>query len=68
MEVLMTYKTLIQKEIKKMPEELLAEVVDFIKFLQLKMVKDRFDITFASESSLKKDWLKPEEDDVWKNL
>jgi len=25
-------------------------------------------ITIASESSLKKDWLKPEEDEAWKNL
>ncbi len=47
---------------------MLAEVVDFIKFLQLKMVKDRFEITFASESSLSKDWLKPEEDEAWKSL
>jgi hypothetical protein len=25
-------------------------------------------IAIASESSLKKDWLKPEEDEVWQNL
>ncbi len=64
----MSYKTLIQKEIKRMPEEMLGEVIDFIRFLQLKMVKERFDISFASESSLKKDWMKPEEDEAWKNL
>jgi len=64
----MSYKTLIQKEIRKMPEEMLGEVIDFIRFLQLKMVKERFDISFASESSLKKDWMKPEEDEAWKNL
>lgn len=26
------------------------------------------DITLASEKSLSKDWLKPEEDDAWRDL
>lgn len=33
-----------------------------------KMIKKQKDITVLSESSLKKDWLKPEEDKAWKNL
>ena len=28
----------------------------------------KLDITIMSESSLKKDWLKPEEDEAWENL
>ncbi|MCY7362021.1 MAG: DUF2281 domain-containing protein [Ignavibacteria bacterium] len=31
--------------------------------------KDKtFEVTMMSESSLSKDWLKPEEDEAWKNL
>jgi hypothetical protein len=33
--------------------------------LKTKNAKERMSITMASESSLAKDWLKPEEDDAW---
>jgi len=41
---------------------------DFIQFLKTKIIKEKLDISIASESSLKKDWLRPEEDVAWKNL
>jgi hypothetical protein len=44
------------------------EVLDFIKFLKTKVIKERMNIAIASESSLKKDWLKPEEEEAWQNL
>lgn len=40
------------------------EVMDF----KTKTVKEGLDTTIAIELSLKKDWLKPEEDEAWQNL
>ncbi|PIU51612.1 DUF2281 domain-containing protein [Candidatus Desantisbacteria bacterium CG07_land_8_20_14_0_80_39_15] len=55
-------------EIEQVPESVLDEVLDFVHFLKTRIIKERFDIAIASESSLKKDWLKPEEDEAWQNL
>jgi hypothetical protein len=32
------------------------------------ILKKKTDITIASDSSLIKDWLRPEEDEAWQNL
>jgi hypothetical protein len=64
----MTTKELIVREIKKIPEPLLEEVLDFIRFLEVKVSTERMGTAIASETSLKKDWLKPEEDEAWKDL
>jgi hypothetical protein len=64
----MTKKELLIKEIDQVPEPLLDEVLDFVQFLKARIIKEKLDITIASESSLKKDWLKPEEDEAWQNL
>lgn len=61
-------KELVINEIEHVPEPLLDEVLDFIHFLKTKMTKERIDTAVASESSLEKDWLKPEEDEAWQNL
>jgi hypothetical protein len=61
-------KELLIKEIEQVPEPLLDEVLDFVQFLKAKIIKEKLDITIASESSLKKDWLRPEEDEAWQNL
>lgn len=55
-------------EIEQVPEPFLDEVMDFIHFLKSKITKERIETTIASESSLKKDWLRPEEDEAWQNL
>lgn len=62
----MSKKELVISEIEHVPEPLLDEVLDFIHFLKTKIIKERLDITIASESSLEKDWLKPEE--AWQDL
>lgn len=64
----MSKKELLIKEIDQVPEPFLDEVLDFVQFLKTKFIKEKLDITVASESSLKKDWLWPEEDVAWKNL
>jgi len=64
----MSKKELLIKEIDQVPEPFLDEVLDFVQFLKTKFIKEKFYITVASESSLKKDWLRSEEDVAWKNL
>ena len=64
----MTTRELILNEIKKIPEPLLEEVLDFIRFLETKVLEQKMETAVASESSLKKDWLRPEEDEAWRNL
>ena len=55
-------------EIEKTPEPFLSEVLDFVQFLKIKASREKSDIAMMSESSLSKDWLKPEEDAAWQNL
>ncbi|MCM0594241.1 MAG: DUF2281 domain-containing protein [Gloeotrichia echinulata IR180] len=64
----MTIKEQLLQEIEKVPEPLLQEVLDFIQFLQNKRQQEKLEITLLSESSLQKDWLKPEEEEAWQNL
>ena len=61
-------KEILLKEIEQVPEPFLDEVLDFIRFLKTRNANKRMNITIASESSLAKDWLKPEEDEAWQNL
>ena len=64
----MSKKELLIYEIAQVPESFLDEVLDFVHFLKTKTIKERLDTAIASESSLKKDWMKPEEDEAWQNL
>jgi hypothetical protein len=64
----MTIKEQLLQEIEKVPEPLLQEVLDFIQFLQNKRQQEKLEITLLSESSLKKNWLKPEEEAAWQDL
>ena len=64
----MTKKDAVMNEIEQIPEPFLEEVLDFVHFLKSKITKERSGAAIASESSLKKDWLKTEEDEAWKNL
>ena len=53
------------KELQNLPQNEMQEVYDFV--LRLKQ-KEKNSALFLSESSLKKDWLSPEEDEAWKDL
>ncbi len=63
----MNTRNILLKEIEKLPEPIIAEVLDYVRFLEYKNQKDLEPYT-QSESSLKKEWLLPEEDEAWKNL
>ena len=64
----MEAKERIMKEIEKLPEEYLDEILDFLRYLEMKAKENKMESALLSESSLKKDWLRPEEDEAWKDL
>lgn len=64
----MSKKETLISEIEQVPEPFLDEVLDFVHFLKTKIIRERADTTIASESSLRKDWLRPEEDEAWQSL
>ncbi|MEH1871764.1 DUF2281 domain-containing protein [Nostoc sp.] len=65
----MKIKEQIAQEMEKLPEALLQEILDFVQFLQIKHQQHNIlENTIMSESSLRKDWLKPEEEAAWQDL
>jgi len=64
----MDKKEFLLSEIEQIPEPFLDELLDFVQFLKTKTIKERLATAIASESSLKKDWLRPEEDEAWRGL
>jgi hypothetical protein len=64
----MSKKELLLKEIEEVSEPILDEVIDFVQFLKTKTVQENLSVTIASESALRKDWLRPEEDEAWQGL
>ena len=64
----MSKKDMIISELNNIPENLIEEILDYISFLKSKSLKEKTELTLMSESSLRKDWLKPEEDKAWQDL
>lgn len=64
----MTKRESLLKEIDRVPDSVMDEVTDFVRFLQARIVRESMTTAVASESSLKKDWLGPEEDEAWQDL
>ncbi|AFS77871.1 hypothetical protein Curi_c07980 [Gottschalkia acidurici 9a] len=68
----MINREVLVKRIQKSPPYLLEEVSNYIDYIEFKRIKENIyeveDITLASEKSLSKDWLKPEEDEAWADL
>jgi hypothetical protein len=63
----MSKKEEILKEIEQVPEKSLGEVLEFVRVLKARNMREMLDSSIASESSLKKDWLR-EEDEAWRDL
>ncbi len=63
----MNAKNILIEEIKNLPEPMITEVLDFVRFLEHKQQK-KIEIYIQSESSLEKEWLSPVEDQAWKDL
>ena len=64
-----TSQQVLLDELKTAPEPLLREVLDFVRFLKSRAASDDAGETaLASQAVLAKDWLRPEEEEAWKNL
>ena len=63
----MQNRAVVIQEVETVPESLLDEVLDFIKFVKAKSMREGIYTSIASESSLNKDWLTAE-DSAWKDL
>lgn len=64
----MNTKDLLLQEIEQVPEPILEEVLDFLRYLKTKKILQRQEATLLSEPSLAKDWLRPEEEEAWRDL
>lgn len=64
----MKQKEVVIREIDDLPADLLQEVIDFVRFLKGKAAQERFSTALLSEAALAKDWLRPEEDEAWRDL
>ena len=68
----MINREILAKKIEKLPLDLLEEVANYIDYIEFREAKENQlgiqNITLASEKSLSKDWLKPEEDEAWEHL
>lgn len=62
----MSTQQLIENLISNAPEKKLDIILAFVKFVLSE--DDEINNSFLSEVSLAKDWLRDEEDAVWKNL
>ena len=56
------------EELNQFPENLLDEIFDYVIYLKGKLLKKNMETAILSESSLKKDWSRPEEDEAWQHL
>ena len=64
----MNKRQVLLREVDGVPEAYLDEVLDFVLFLKKRIARDAYACAAVSESSLAKDWLRPEEDEEWKDL
>jgi len=64
----MTKRELVLTEIEQAPEPLLDEILEFLRLLHKEPLEGGLDLALASESALAKDWLRPEEDEAWRDL
>jgi hypothetical protein len=64
----MAAKDLILNELTQLSEPHLQEILDFIRFLKAQESERKLEMAIMSESALRKDWLRPEEDEAWQDL
>jgi hypothetical protein len=64
----MTAKEAILKAVEDLPEERLGELACYAALLRHKSAVEASPMALASEPTLAKDWLRPEEDEAWRDL
>jgi hypothetical protein len=64
----MTTKDAIIHAVDDLPSEYLDELADYLQALKLRAAHQNVPTTLASEKVLAQDWLRPEEDEAWRDL
>jgi hypothetical protein len=64
----MTVKEAILKAVEDLPEECLDDLASYADLLRHKAAVRSSPTAMASERVLAADWLRPEEDETWRNL
>ena len=64
----MTTKDAIIRTVEDLPSEYLDEVADYLQSLKLRAAHQNVPTALASEKVLAQDWLRPEEDEAWRDL
>jgi len=64
----MNRKETLIRELEDLSAASLQEVLNFIQFLKIKATQEHLETVLLSESALRKDWLRPEEDEAWQSL
>lgn len=60
-------RELLLHEIEEAPEPVVEELLEIVRFRK-RDPRERDLTTLASETALGRDWLRPEEDDAWRDL
>ena len=55
-------------EIEGLPDSSIDEALDFVRFMKFKLKAASLETALLNESTLKKDWERPEEDGAWSIL
>ena len=63
-------KKILKEELNDMPDEMLSELYEYMKYLKYKTLQKHEGMytAYASEQVLKRDWEKPEENEAWSDL
>jgi len=64
----MTKRETVIREVEKVPEALLDEILGFVRLLQDAPRREALETTVVSERVLGRDWLSSEEDAAWSTL
>ena len=64
----MSKKQEILKEIEQVPETSLDGALEFVRLLRMRGFREKLDSSIVSQSSLRKDCLREEEDEAWRDL
>jgi len=64
----MTRRESLIDELSRLPDNCIDEIADFAGFLETKIARESLNTLVVSESALKKDWLRLEEDEAWQDL
>ncbi len=64
----MSIRERILQETENTPDRILIEVLNYLQYLKIKHQQGLMETALLSETILKEDWLKPEEEAAWQDL